>query len=212
MAWTSKQKQLAVRACKAAGISEDQRVDLILRNFPHAHHGGDITSTSPQLTNQDFAAFMAIVENFAGGKVLHFTAGYWKKASGDELQRMRFRVSRIAAALEAAGKLAPCGAGLAGWIARRISNGATDRVDQLDFPALQALIIQLESYARQNAVAWNHDLSISGPSCLSDGAGPFEPPPLIEQTAAAVFSPTREHCNENEENVEAGIAPAAAAT
>ena len=77
MAWTSKQKQLAVRACRAAAISEDVRTDMILRNFAHAHYDGDITSTSPKLTNQDFAAFMAIVERHAGGKILHFTAGYW---------------------------------------------------------------------------------------------------------------------------------------
>ena len=62
MAWTDKQKQLAVRACRAAGISEAQRVDLILRNFRHAHAGDKITSTAPALTNRDYAEFMAVVK------------------------------------------------------------------------------------------------------------------------------------------------------
>ncbi len=152
MPWTDKQKSLAVRACHAAGISEDQRIDLILRNFPRAHHRGDITSTSPRLASGDFAAFMGIVERFAGGKVLHFAAGYWQRASADRLQRMRYRVNRIAAALEAAGKLQPNGVGLAGWIEKRVSGGITDRLDDLEFPAMQALLMGLEAYARQCSV------------------------------------------------------------
>ena len=149
MAWTSLQKQLAVRACRAAGISEEVRTDMILRNFSHAHFDGDITSTSPKLTNQDFAAFMAIVERHAGGKILHFTAGYWERSSADELQRMRHRARRTAGELEASGDLAPNGAGLAGWISKRVSGGATDKIECLEFPALQALIIGLEAYQRQ---------------------------------------------------------------
>jgi hypothetical protein len=153
MAWTNKQKFLAIRACKAAGINEDQRVDMILRSFPHAHHGGDITSTAPRLTSKDYSAFMAIVERFAGGKILHFTAGYWQRANADELQRMRYRVNAIAAELEAAGKLAFGGIGLAGWIEKRVSKGATDRLEDLEFPALQALLLQLEAYAKQGRQA-----------------------------------------------------------
>ena len=153
MAWTNKQKQLAMRACREAGLNEDQRVDMILRSFPHAHYKGDITSTSPKLTNQDFSAFMAIVERFAGGKILHFTPGYWDRSSADELQRMRHHAYKLAAELERSGKLAPNGAGLSGWIEKRVSKGITSRLEDLEFPALQALIIGLEAYAKQGRQA-----------------------------------------------------------
>jgi len=153
MAWTNKQKQLAVRACRAAGITEEQRTDLILRNFQHAHHGGDITSTSPKLDCRDFEAFMAIVEKFAGGKVLHFTAGYWRDHADDYLARMRRKALAVARELESAGRLAAGGAGLAGWIEKRVSGGATRRIEDLDFNSMKALILGLQSYARQGAVA-----------------------------------------------------------
>jgi hypothetical protein len=153
MAWTNKQKMIAVKACRAAGLNEDQRVDMILRSFPHAHYAGDITSRAPRLTSKDFAAFMSIVERYAGGQILHFTPGYWERANADELQRMRFRARKIAAELEAAGKLAPGGVGLAGWIEKRVSKGATNRIEDLAYPSLQALIIGLEAHARQGREA-----------------------------------------------------------
>jgi hypothetical protein len=151
MAWSNKQKQLAVRACKAAGISDEQRVDMILRNFKHAHHDGEITSTSPKLTGHHFEAFMAIAENFAGGKILHFTEGFWKSQATDGLKRMRYRAKAIAAELEGLGKLAAGGRGLSGWIEKRVSGGAATTVEELDYHGLQALIIGLEAYARSNA-------------------------------------------------------------
>ncbi|MGD0464657.1 MAG: hypothetical protein ABSB74_19405 [Tepidisphaeraceae bacterium] len=153
MAWTNKQKQLAVRACRAAGITEEQRTDLILRNFQHAHYNGDITSTSPKLDCRDFEAFMAIIEKFAGGKVLHFTASYWHGCAEDYLARMRRKALAIARELERAGKLATGGAGLAGWIEKRVSGGATRRIEDLDFNSMKALILGLQSYARQGDVA-----------------------------------------------------------
>jgi hypothetical protein len=153
MAWTKKQKQLAVMACRAAGISDEQRTDLVLRNFQNAHYKGDITSTSPKLTNHDFEAFMAVVERFAGGRILHFTLGFWERAAADWLSRMRFKAQQLAAVLEAAGKLAPGGIGLAGWIQKRVSAGAARRVEELEYHGLLALILGLEAYARQNAVA-----------------------------------------------------------
>jgi hypothetical protein len=152
MAWTDKQKQLAVRACRAAGIGEEQRTDLILRNFEHARHKGDITSTSPKLTNRDFCQFMAIVETYAGGKVLHFTNGYWRQSAADDLASMRRHALKLAAACEEKGLLAANGVGLAGWIEKRVSGGATDRVEELDFTGLLALIVGLVAYARQRGV------------------------------------------------------------
>jgi len=190
MAWTNVQKSLAIRACRAAGIGEDVRIDLILRNFAHAHYDGDITSTSPKLTNQDFAAFMAIVECHAGGKILHFATGYWTNASADELQRMRHRARRIAAELEASGNLAPGGVGLAGWISKRVSDGATDRVECLEFPALQALIIGLEAYQRQCRVKLQPCLSgQAGPSAAGRCTAPFESgPAAMSESPSPDFS------------------------
>jgi hypothetical protein len=152
MAWTNTQKQLAVRACRAAGISEEQRVDMILRNFDHAKHGGEITSTAPKLNNQDYEAFMAIVERFAGGKILHFTPSYWQEHAADGLSRMRGKALKLAETLELHGKLQPAGAGLAGWIEKRVSGGATRKIEQLEYHGLLALILGLQAYARQNAV------------------------------------------------------------
>ncbi len=153
MAWTNTQKQIAARACQAAGISDEQRRDMILRHFAHAHAaGGRVTSTAPRLNNTDFEQFMAIVERHAGGKVLHFTEGYWAAHAADQYARMRRRALQAAAALEAAGKLAPGGVGLAGWISKRVARGDTDRIEALDYHGLLALILGLEAYARQNGV------------------------------------------------------------
>lgn len=156
MAWTNTQKQIAARACKAAGVGEAQRRDMILRHFANAHAtDGRITSTAPKLNNADFEQFMCIVEGYAGGRLLHFTAGYWTRCARDHWARMRHRAVGVAAKLEAAGKLAPGGVGLAGWIAKRVTRGAADRVEQLDYHGLLALILSLEAYARQEGVNLN---------------------------------------------------------
>jgi hypothetical protein len=147
MAWTNTQKQIGIRACKAAGIDDATRRDLIMRNMPHAHFKGQITSTSPKLNNHDFESFMSVIEHFAGGQVLHFTKGYWNAKAGDYLARMRNRTLTIAGKLEAAGKLIPGGVGLKGWIEKRVTGGVTDKIECLDLHQLRALILGLESYA-----------------------------------------------------------------
>ena len=151
MAWTAKQKSLAVRACKAAGVSEQQRTDVILRNFANAEYGGDITSTSPKLTNHDFEQFMAIVESHAGGRLMSFERGHWQRAAADRWQRMRHRCQQMADQLQAAGHFSADS--LAGWIAKRVTNGRADQLDQLDFDGLRALSLQLASFCRQRGVA-----------------------------------------------------------
>ena len=179
MAWTNKQKLIAVKACRAAGISEAQRVDLILRNFRHAHHGGGITSTSPRLTSSDFEKFMAVVEKFAGGKVLHFTAGYWEQHAADHLSRMRRKAIALAASLESLGRLAPGGVGLAGWIEKRVGGGATRRIEDLDYHGLLALILGLEAYATQ-------------PPARKSAEGPDRSQPLLAFPASALVGHSRE--------------------
>ena len=153
MAWSNQQKQIAVRACKAAGIDEEQRREMILRHFPNARlPDGRISSTAAKLNNEDFEQFMAIVETHAGGQVLHFTRAYWQGHAQDRWQRMRHRALAIAADLEAAGRLHPDGVGLRGWIAKRVTQGQTDQIEALDYHQLRALIVSLDSYARQNGV------------------------------------------------------------
>lgn len=152
MAWTNRQKQIAARVCKTTGISDEQRRDMILRNIDHARlPDGRITSTAPKLNNADFEQFMAIVEQAAGGQVLHFTRDYWAESAADSLARMRHKVKSLAAELEAAGHLIPDGVGLAGWIEKRVSQGATNRLEELDDQGLRALIVGLQAYTRQRA-------------------------------------------------------------
>lgn len=153
MAWTNTQKQIAVRACNAARISEEQRREMILRHFAHAAMpDGRISSTAPRLNNEDYEQFMAIVESYAGGQVLHFTRGYWQQHAQDRYQRMRCKAMKIAAALETAGFLHADGAGLRGWIEHRVTAGQHDRIEQLDYHGLLALITSLSAYAKQRGV------------------------------------------------------------
>lgn len=153
MPWTNTQKQIGVRACKAARISDEQRRDLILRNFAHAKTpDGRISSTSPRMTNQDFEQFMAIVEAYAGGQLLHFSRDYFKTKAEDQYHRMRRRAYMIAQQLEASGLLHANGAGLSGWISKRITRGECDRVEELDYHGLLALILSLSTCAHQNGV------------------------------------------------------------
>lgn len=173
MAWTNTQKQIAVRACRAAGMDDDARV-FILRQFKHAKVGEKITSTAPALTNQDFAEFMSIVERSAGGKILHFTSRYWAAQAGDYLGRLRHRARRIASLLERAGKLAADGAGLAGWIGKRVSQGETYDVEKLDYHQMLALILQLQAYARQNDIDPSAGAEVGAPAFSRDDA--FENP------------------------------------
>src|SRR5439155_5054854 len=154
MAWTNKQKQIAARACQAAHISDEQRRDMILRNFAHAHTpDGRITSTAPKLTNQDYEQFMAIVESYAGGQILHFTRDYWRDHAADQYARMRHRAGAIAAELERAGIFKPDSEGLRGWIFKRVAGGETNQLADLDYQQLLALILGLQAFAAQRAVA-----------------------------------------------------------
>jgi hypothetical protein len=125
---------------------------MILRHFANAHHDGRITSTSPKLTNRDFEAFMAIIERQAGGKVMHFTDGFWQRSADDWLKRMRYRAKSIAAELEKHGKLAANGVGLSGWICKRVGGGTAITLDELEYHGLLVLILGLQSYAGQNAI------------------------------------------------------------
>jgi len=151
MAWTNPQKQIAVRACRAAGIGEEHR-RLILMNLDNVRLlDSRISSTSKQLTHADCEQFMAIVEHHAGGQILHFTKDYCQRGAADSIGRMRHKVRELAAELEAAGHLAANGVGLCGWISKCMTRGETDRLEELDYQQLRALITGLEAYTRQRA-------------------------------------------------------------
>jgi hypothetical protein len=165
MAWTKLQKQIAVRACNAARISEEQRRDVILRHFAHAKlPDGRISSTAPKLSNEDFEQFMAIVEAHGGGQVLHFSRGYFKAKAEDRYARMRRRIYFIAQRLEAAGALHANGAGLSGWITKRVTHGQCDRLEELDYHGLLALMLSLIAYAHQRGVTIDANKDVSEPS------------------------------------------------
>lgn len=157
MAWSNKQKAIAATACKRAGVSDEHR-RLVLRQFENAMFDAEgrrcdePTSRSKRLTNADFEQFMAIVERSAGGTVEGYAHHHWQRKADDYLHRMRHRAERIAQQLEAAGHLAADGKGLAGWISKRITSGTADRLDQLDYHGLLALILGLTSWAHQRGV------------------------------------------------------------
>jgi hypothetical protein len=182
MPWTSKQKQLAVRACHAARIDEDQRRDLILRNFANARlPDGRISSTSSRLNNSDFEQFMAIVESYAGGQVLHFTRRYWQGQARDRYHRMRARALAIAAELEARGLLHAGGAGLAGWIQNRVTRGATARIEDLDYHGLLALNLSPAAYARQHGIG--QPAGLSADDVAVPGASESAQPTFVNREA-----------------------------
>jgi len=171
MAWSKKQKMIAVLACKSAGIGDEHR-KLILRQFDNAMHDGkgkrqgDPSSTSRQLTNADFEQFMAIIERHANGQVKAgrqtYTKHDWLNKADDVCQRMRHLVERIADALERNGLLAQDGVGLDGWIRKYVVDDMQNPVTlagrigagDLDYGSLHKLINGLRSFARRNAIEW----------------------------------------------------------
>jgi len=148
MAWTNQQKQIAARACAAAGIHDEHRL-LLLRQLPHSVHHGRVTSTSPALTNADFEQFMARVEHIAGGKVLHFSQGYWQDKAGDETQRMRHAAQDMERALREAGLLGP--GGIASWI-DRATGGRTENLAAMTFREMHNLINGMREFGRRHGL------------------------------------------------------------
>jgi hypothetical protein len=126
---------------------------MILRHFENAKlPDGSISSTASKLSNEDFEQFMSVVEDYAGGQVLHFSRGYWRQHAADRYQRMRTRIESIAGQLEAHGALHADGAGLRGWIEKRVTRGRTNRITELSYHELLALMLSLSAYARSRGV------------------------------------------------------------
>jgi hypothetical protein len=141
----------------------DQYRKLTSRQLPNSMYDADgreadePSGTSKRLTNSDFETFMAIVERHAGDQVKTATKTYpvhhWLHKADDRLQRMRHYAQQLADALADAGLLDAAGVGLAGWISRRVTDGRTDRLADLEYHELHALINGLRAYARRNGVA-----------------------------------------------------------
>lgn len=161
MAWTTAQKRLAAMACRAAGIDDDHR-KLILRQFDHAHYDAagkrstEPSSKSKRLTNADFDQFIAILERSAGGQLKTGNRTYppthFQDKADDVLARVRFKAQAIADALVAAGVFDREGVSLAGWISKRVAQGEKDRLAQLDYHELHALITGLTAFAKGRGV------------------------------------------------------------
>jgi hypothetical protein len=166
MAWSNEQKQIAVRACAAGGISDDHR-KLILRQFARSMFDRDgraipePSSTSLKLNNSDFERFMAIVEDCGGGQVqvkdsrsgqfLH-SRGYWRRKAADDLARMRSLAQKISDTLELERIFERDGKGLLGWIEKRVCKGERKTLDQLDADELYKLIEGLKAFARRHGI------------------------------------------------------------
>jgi len=162
MPWTKTQKQIAVMAGRQAGLDEDMR-KLILRQFPNAFNNraqgpalndgdsggrphpnplpggegerdsGGPSSTSPRLNNADFERFMAIVEDRAGGRILHFTPGYWQDKAGSRSAVANERMGAKIRALYRDYQAQDSGGGryrLDGLV-WRFSGGRTSKVEEL---------------------------------------------------------------------------------
>jgi len=155
MAWSKRQKMIAVTTCREARL-EDEHRKLILRQLPNAMHDAngkrskEPSSTSSKLTQRDFEQFMAIIERGAGGKLLHHSKGYWQRKADDAAHRMRYRVQQISRQLEAQGLLVADGVGLAGFIEKRIAGGRTHRLEDLDQLHLKKLLIGLTNYGKHH--------------------------------------------------------------
>jgi hypothetical protein len=159
--WTNAQKQLAVRAAKAAGMGDEHRQLLLNQMGGRAIHNGRITSTSPRLTQDDFDHYMAVVERMSGGQVQiggphgsGFPVGHFQRTEDRELDRVRWTARRIANTLELEGHLKPDGAGLAGWIMSRVTAGRTSKLDDLTREELHKLINGLQAWGRRLGVQW----------------------------------------------------------
>lgn len=165
MAWTDLQKQIAVRACSAAGLTDERR-KLILRQLWRSmfdRQGKAIaepSSTSLKLNNSDFEHFMAIVERFSGGQVKtidsrtgqpSFSLGYWQRKAADDLARMRGFVRKIETTLVLE-RIFEEESSLLGWIKSRVCDGQAKALDDLDFGELYALIEGLKAFALRHGI------------------------------------------------------------
>ncbi|MGE5608864.1 MAG: hypothetical protein ACM359_06405, partial [Bacillota bacterium] len=86
------------------------------------------------------------------GQLLHFSPHYWQECAAHGLSRMRHKAQVLAQLLESHGHLTPNGVGLAGWIEKRVTAGESNRLEDLDYHGLRALIVGLEAYAWQRGV------------------------------------------------------------
>lgn len=185
MAWTAKQVQLAVMACRQAGIDDAAR-KLILRQFPHALFNrqgipvSDPSSTSARLDNADFEDFMAIVEDRAGGKILHFTPGYFGDKVGSRSVHANERMGSKIRELYRAYLLQGDGRYRLEGLVWRFSAQRTSQVDELKPREAWNLIEMLKNLRKSQGVASetsggsrkvDSEDEVSGTSGASGGQG-----------------------------------------
>lgn len=200
MAWTDKQKQIAVRACRQAGLDDAARMMLLrqIRNAMFTSAGvpaNDPSSTSSKLTNADFERFMAIVEDRAGGRVLNFSQNYWQEKAGSRSdnvnERMAWKIKELYRVYESqqAGGLEGHGIyGLEGLVSR-FSSHRTRELDELTPKEAWNLIEMLkivvsrrgepappEVRDRQERLFSDRELPGAGPTLTTVGPAPAAPP------------------------------------
>jgi len=162
MPWSDKQKQIAVRACKAAGIRDESRKLLLLqtqnslfdREGRAAEHP---SSTSLRLNNSDFDHHMATIEIASSGRIkttdgagkFIYSWGYWSGQFAGETRRQKNLIVRIVNTLELEGIFKHDGSSLANWIRTRVTAGRTDRLDDLTPDETSKLIEGLKAYCKR---------------------------------------------------------------
>mgnify|MGYP004157103339 CR=1 FL=1 len=151
MAWTNKQKMLMAKACRAAGLDDDQR-RMILSGLPNARDGrGNVTSTAPKLGQDDFEDAMAVVESATPGQqIAGFTSGHFQRKADDDTERQRRLGGDIEHCLVAAGTVSPTF--LQPWIDGHVQGGSGLALEQLARKQLSDLINGLRAFARRHGV------------------------------------------------------------
>jgi len=139
MAWSKKQRMKFAATCRTAGLDDEQRHLILMQCDNRAIHRGRATSKSPKLTQADFEHCMGVI-----------APGRYDQPADGEAKRLRYRIEQLVTKLEADGLLEPDGQGLAGWIAKRVTNDRTDKLAELITRQLSTLLTQLTHYQKHH--------------------------------------------------------------
>lgn len=160
MPWKPAQIKLFMTACRGAAIGDEHRYLILGQCEGRAVIDGRVSAKSPRLNNDDFEHCMAVVEGFAGGRVLDFAPGHWRRAAETGvIGRARYRVGALVDALAAAdiGWQTDPAASLLAWV--RSSNcaaperlGAIHSAEDLHLAELRRLIDSLTALAKRHGI------------------------------------------------------------
>lgn len=144
--WTKRQKQLAVVACRQAGIDDNSRHLLLYQLGGKAIVNGCATSTSPKLGNADFEKFMAIIESYSGGQIGNKERGYWEEQfANGKYGRLLYRARALSNQLQDAGD-PPMK-----YVAKAVGRDFSNELHNLDEDELNKAIDAMTAVIRRGA-------------------------------------------------------------